>query len=134
MKLTIPELSLVVLIGPSTGSAAEIFAHVMQHYGRATIVGRRTAGAVIVSRTYSLPGGGKLQVPIQDYRGLDEKRLEGRGVTPDVAVPSPALADLRAGRDPDLEKALAAFAPKPGDLLAASHDPESLAVTAPAAP
>ncbi len=122
---------LVVLTGPSTGSAAEIFAHVMQHYNRATIVGRRTAGAVIVSRTYNLPGGGKLQIPIQDYRGLNDERLEGRGVMPDIAVPSPALADLRAGRDPDLDHAIAAFTPKPGHLLAtAASGPAPLAATA----
>lgn len=124
---------LVLLTGPSTGSAAEIFAHVMQHHGRATIVGRATAGAVIVSRTYALPGGGRLQVPIQDYRGLDGQRLEGRGITPDIPVPPAALADLRLGRDPDLEKALAAIGPPPGHLLAAKTDVDPLAATAPAA-
>ena len=111
---------LVVLTGPSTGSAAEIFAHVMQHHGRATVVGRPTAGAVIVSRTYPLPGGGRLQVPVQDYRGLDGLRLEGRGVTPDHAVETPSLDDLRAGRDPDLDQALALIGPEPGRLLAAT--------------
>lgn len=99
----------VVLTSAATGSAAEIFAHVLQHEGRATIVGRRTAGAVIVARDYALPGGGRLQIPIQDYRGLDGRRLEGRGVIPDIGVPMPALADLRTGRDPDLEMAVAAL-------------------------
>lgn len=113
---------LVVLTGRSTASAAEIFAHVMQQHDRATLVGRRTAGAVIVSRTYPLPGGGKLQVPVQDYRGLDGLRLEGRGVTPDVAV-APSLDDLRAGRDPDLQAALATLEPQPGNLLAANAAP-----------
>jgi carboxyl-terminal processing protease len=102
----------VVLTGPSTGSAAEILAHVLQHHRRATIVGRRTAGAVIYSRYFSLPGGGRLSVPVEDYVGLDGKRLEGRGVTPDVAVPV-SLADLRAGRDDDLAAALALLE-KPG--------------------
>ena len=100
----------VVLTGNATGSAAEMFAHVLQHQRRATIVGRRTAGAVIISRSYPLPGGGALQVPIQDYRGLDGQRLEGRGVMPDVVAPRPALADIRTGRDPDLEMALIALA------------------------
>lgn len=122
---------LVVLTGPSTGSAAEIFAHVMQHYGRGTIVGRRTAGAVIVSRTYGLPGGGKLQVPVQDYRGLDDQRLEGRGVTPDIGVAAPALADVRAGRDPDVDQALVALGPKSDTLLAAKIGVETMPTTAP---
>ena len=97
----------VVLIGPGSASASEIFAHVLQNQKRATVVGRRSAGAVIVSRFYSLPGGGRLQVPIQDYVGVDGQRLEGRGVTPDVMVPAPTFADWRAGRDPELEAALA---------------------------
>lgn len=96
----------VVLIGPGSASASEIFAHVLQQQKRATVVGRRSAGAVIVSRFYRLPGGGRLQVPIQDYVGVDGQRLEGRGVTPDVVVPAPTFADWRAGRDPELEAAL----------------------------
>jgi carboxyl-terminal processing protease len=97
---------LAILTGGGTGSAAEIFAHVMQQHGRAVIVGRRTAGAVIVSRTYPLPGGGRLQVPVEDYRGVDGRRLEGRGVTPDITVPRLAVADLREGRDHDVDVAL----------------------------
>ena len=97
---------LVVLTDGSTASAAEIFAHVLQYYKRATVVGRRTGGWVLLSFDYALPDGGRLVVPEQDYVGLDGQRLEGRGVTPDVVVPAPSLADLRAGRDPDLEAAL----------------------------
>ncbi len=95
-----------VLIGPGSASASEIFAHVMQREKRATVIGRRSAGAVIVSRFYSLPGGGRLQVPIQDYVGVDGRRLEGRGVEPDVAVPAAVIEDWRTGRDPELETAL----------------------------
>lgn len=97
----------VILTSGATGSAAEIFAHVLQFRGRATMVGRPTAGAVIVSRTYGLPGGGSIQVPIQDYRGLDGRRLEGHGVIPDVPLAVPVIADLRLGRDSDLSAALA---------------------------
>jgi carboxyl-terminal processing protease len=97
----------VILTSGATGSAAEIFAHVLQFRGRATVVGRPTAGAVIVSRPYGLPGGGSLQVPVQDYRGLDGRRLEGHGVTPDVPLAVPVIADLRLGRDSDLSAALA---------------------------
>jgi carboxyl-terminal processing protease len=113
----------VILTSGATGSAAEIFTHVLQYHGRATVVGRRTAGAVIVSRTWPLPGGGTLQIPVQDYRGLDGRRLEGRGVLPDIGVPEPDLADLRTGRDPDVESALSALGQperRPGTLTAAS--------------
>jgi Periplasmic protease len=95
----------LVLIGPGTGSAAEIFSHVLQHHGRATVIGRRTAGAVIHSRFYRLPGGGELQVPVSDYVGLDGQRLEGKGVVPDIELPMPTLAERRAVRDLEMGKA-----------------------------
>jgi len=101
----------VILTDHNTGSAAEIFSHVLQHYKRATIIGRPTAGAVILSRFYSLPGGGTLQVPIQDYLGLDGQRLEGHGVIPDQLTLTPTLAQRRTQQDPDLTAALQALSP-----------------------
>ena len=97
---------LAILTGEATASAAEIFAHVAQYHKRATIVGRRTAGAVLGSFNYRLPDGGYLTIPETDYLGVDGQRLEGRGVTPDIAVSPPDLADLRAGLDRDLDAAL----------------------------
>lgn len=99
-----------VLIGPGSASASEIFAHVLKNEKRATLIGRRTAGAVIVSRFFGLPGGGRLQIPVQDYVSVDGERLEGRGIEPDITVPPAALADWRAGRDPELQAALAELA------------------------
>lgn len=94
-----------VLVDSATGSAAEIFAAVLQDHGRATIVGRKTAGAVLASRFYRLPDGGELQLSREDYVAPKGRRIEGTGVEPDVKVER-ALADLRAGRDPDIEAAL----------------------------
>ncbi|HYC71669.1 MAG TPA: S41 family peptidase [Opitutaceae bacterium] len=114
----------LILTSGATGSAAEIFAHVLQFRGRATVVGRPTAGAVILSRTYALPGGGSLQVPIQDYRGLDGRRLEGHGVMPDVPLAVPVVADLRAGRDSDLSAALTLLRTKdPRNIASAARQP-----------
>jgi len=96
----------VILTSPNTGSAAEIFSHVLQHHHRARIVGRPTAGAVIYARSWPLPGGGSLQIPVLDYVGLDGQRIEGHPVQPDVLVPQPSLAELRVGNDADLDAAL----------------------------
>jgi carboxyl-terminal processing protease len=96
----------IVLIGPGSASSSEIVAHVLQQQKRATIIGQRSAGAVIASEFFSLPGGGRLQVPIQDYIGVDGRRLEGRGVTPDIVTPRPTVAEIRAGRDLEIEAAL----------------------------
>ncbi len=96
---------IAVLVDRFSASSSEIFAHVLQHEKRGLVIGRPTAGAVIVARFYPLPGGGRLEIPVEDYIGRDGKRLEGVGVKPDRIV-ALRLADLRAGRDPDLETAL----------------------------
>lgn len=95
----------VVLIDGSSASAAEIFSAVLQDHGRATIVGRKSAGAVLASWFYTLPDGGELQLSREDYLSPKGRRLEGNGVVPNVEVPF-TLADVRAGRDPDLDAAL----------------------------
>ena len=96
----------VVLVDGATGSAAEIFAAVLQDHGRATLVGRRTAGAVLASLFYRLPDGGELQLSREDYMAPKGRRIEGKGIEPDVAVPR-TLEDVRTGRDRDLEAAIA---------------------------
>jgi carboxyl-terminal processing protease len=95
----------VVLVDGATGSAAEIFSAVLQDYGRARLVGRRTAGAVLASWFYELPDGGELQLSREDYVAPNGRRIEGNGLEPDIVVPR-SLEDLRSGRDRDLEKAL----------------------------
>jgi carboxyl-terminal processing protease len=95
----------VVLVGSASGSAAEIFAAVLQDHERATVVGRQTAGAVLASWFYRLPEGGELQLSREDYIAPKGRRIEGVGIEPDVVV-SRTLNDLRAGRDRDLEVAL----------------------------
>lgn len=95
----------VVLIDGATGSAAEIFAAVLQDHGRATLIGRKTAGAVLASWFYGLPDGGELQLSRLDYITPSGRRIEGNGVEPDIVVPR-TLQDLRSGRDRDLEEAM----------------------------
>lgn len=97
-----------VLIDGATGSAAEIFAAVLQDHGRATLVGRKTAGAVLASLSHDLPGGGELQLSEEDYMAPKGRRIEGNGIEPDIAVRR-SLADVRSGKDRDLEAALEAL-------------------------
>ncbi len=109
----------VVLVDGSTGSAAEIFAAVLQDHERATIIGRRTAGAVLASWFYRLPDGGELQLSRLDYIAPKGRRIEGHGVEPDIVVPR-TLDDLRTGRDRDLEEALKVLRNGSTDVAAAS--------------
>lgn len=94
-----------ILIDGVTASAAEIFSAVLQDHGRAALIGRKSAGAVLASWFYTLPDGGELQLSREDYFAPKGRRLEGNGLEPDVKV-ARTLEDLRAGRDPDIDAAL----------------------------
>lgn len=98
-----------VLIDTGSASAAEIFAAVLQEHGRATLVGRKTAGAVLASWFYRLPDGGLLQLSREDYVTPKGRRIEAVGVEPDLSV-TRSLAELRRGHDADLAAALTALA------------------------
>lgn len=96
----------ILLVGPATSSAAEIAAAAVQDHERGTLIGRRTNGSVVSGSKFDLPDGGKIMIPVKDFIRVDGRRIEGIGVEPDIWM-LPTLEDVRQGRDPLLEKALA---------------------------
>lgn len=94
-----------VLADERSFSAAELFAAAVQESGRGRVIGRKTGGNALNSVQQELPGGGQLNVSVRDYVTRRGRRIEGRGVEPDVAV-TPTLSDLRRNVDRDLERAL----------------------------
>jgi C-terminal processing protease CtpA/Prc len=103
---------LVVLVDSKSGSAAEIFARVIQLEKRGAVIGDRTAGAVMQSRTFDHQIGMDtvifygVSVTNADVIMSDGKSLEGVGVTPDELL-LPTAADMAAKRDPVLARAAA---------------------------
>jgi carboxyl-terminal processing protease len=101
---------LVVLVDSQSGSAAEVFSRVLQLEKRGTVLGDRSAGAVMESRQYPffLESGTVIiygvSVTSADLLMKDGKSLEHTGVTPDETI-LPTAADLAAGRDPVLARA-----------------------------
>jgi carboxyl-terminal processing protease len=115
---------LLVLVDSESASASELFARTIQLTHRGTIVGERTAGAVMVSRLWPLrvSNGENVilygsAITVADLIMSDGARLEKAGVVPDVTV-FPTGEDLAAGRDPALARALA-LAGKAMDAAAA---------------
>jgi carboxyl-terminal processing protease len=104
---------LIILVDSETGSAAELLARSVQLQKRGTVIGDRTAGAVMVSEAYthkSSPDNTQIvlygaAVSIFDVIMPDGGRLEGVGVTPDEMM-VPTQADLAAGKDPVLAHAM----------------------------
>jgi len=92
--------SLVVLVDRFSASASEIFAAVMQDYGRALIVGESTFGKATVQQYWSLnriydqmlrpewPELGSVQYTIQKFYRINGGSTQRKGVTPDILMPT----------------------------------------------
>ena len=100
---------LIVLVDSESASAAELFARTVQLEKRGTVIGDRTAGAVMTSKSYEheVGVGGTLyygtSITIADVIMPDNKILEKVGVIPDEVV-LPEAADIAARRDPLLAR------------------------------
>lgn len=99
----------IVLINGISGSASEIVAAGLRDVIGATIVGSKSAGAVLVSQYISATNGFLFQFPVSDYVTIHGSRLEGVGVTPDVLASEPRLR-LPGAPDGAVKKALELFA------------------------
>jgi C-terminal processing protease CtpA/Prc len=104
--------TLIVLVDSRSASAAEMFARIVQIERRGTVLGDRTAGAVMTSRIFPHKVGvGAVafyatSITVGDVRMSDGASLEKAGVEPDeIVLPTPG--DLAAGRDPVLAEAIA---------------------------
>lgn len=99
---------LAVLIGPNSGSAAEIMAQTLGYYKRATLIGRPSNGSVIGAYEYVLKDGTLLQIPTLHILSADGSKIEGVGVKPDINI-LPSIEAIRGGQDLVLEQAIASL-------------------------
>jgi len=79
-----PPHRVALLIDRGCGSTTEALAAVLQELKLATLVGERTAGAMLSSAEVALPAGWILRLPESDFRTPSGHRVEGRGVSPDI--------------------------------------------------
>jgi len=94
-----------VLSGPATYSAAEDFLVVWKNSARGKIVGEPSGGSTGQPLFFQLPGGGTARVCTKRDTFPDGTEWVGKGITPDVLV-RPTVADIRAGRDVVLDRAV----------------------------
>lgn len=106
----------VVLANGLTFSAAELFTDLMAQLPNVTVVGETTGGGSggcddDATGDYVLPSGIEIRIPTVDGRRADGTPWETVGVEPDVRVLQ-TEADLRAGRDRQLERAIELLRPR----------------------
>jgi carboxyl-terminal processing protease len=76
---------LAALINGGARSGKELLAYSLKRSGRATLVGERTAGAVLAGRLYPIDERTSLYLAVSDGF-IEGIRLEGNGVKPDLEV------------------------------------------------
>lgn len=84
---------IMILTGPSTASASEVFARALQSYGAALLVGGKTQGKCLSQRIFSLPDGSRLRLSNRKILSPEGIYCEGQGLLPDVPVLENDLAD-----------------------------------------
>jgi carboxyl-terminal processing protease len=96
------EVPMAVLVDENSASASEIFAGVIQDYGKAKIIGTQTFGKGIVQTIQPLTDGSAIKYTIAKYYTAKGQDIHGHGVTPDIVVEY----DASSGTDNQYEAAL----------------------------
>ncbi|GAK55691.1 peptidase S41 [Candidatus Vecturithrix granuli] len=93
----------VFLVNKTTRSGKEILVFGAKQYQLATVIGERTAGAVVGATLFRLSNGNLLYLAVRSSL-IDGVNLEGVGVMPDIEIP----VDIRycQGQDKQLERAV----------------------------
>jgi len=81
---------LTLLVDENSASASEIVAGAIKDHHRGTIVGRKTYGKWSVQSIIDLPGETGLKLTTAKFYSPAHENYAGKGLTPDVVVPSPA--------------------------------------------
>ncbi|QSQ21060.1 hypothetical protein JY651_38585 [Pyxidicoccus parkwayensis] len=93
----------VLLVNGNSRSGKEMVAFAFKKHKRGTLVGQRTAGAVLAGAPLLLSNGDLLYLAVMDVE-VEGVRLEGTGVDVDVEVPD--SLPYSEGKDAQLDKAL----------------------------
>lgn len=86
--------NIFVLTDNSTASTCEPIVYGLKLNHKATIIGEKTAGAMLSAETFDLFDGFKLFLPTADYYTSDGKRLDRIGVEPDYKIESKNALDF----------------------------------------
>jgi peptidase S41-like protein len=85
--------NIFILTNGGTASTCEPIVYVLKESKRATIIGEKTAGAMLSATYFDISGKYKLVLPIADFYTYDGVRLDGVGVSPNIETTSENALD-----------------------------------------
>lgn len=95
-----PETRIVVLVNKGSASASEIVAGALQDAKRATIIGETTFGKGTVQQLIDFTDQSSLKLTVAEWLTPSRKKIDGKGVMPDI------LVEGRSERDDQMLRAL----------------------------
>lgn len=98
-------IPVVVLVNEGSASASEILAGALKDNRLATLVGKKTFGKGLVQGITEMKDGSALKITVAKWLTPNGENINKNGIMPDVDV-NYAEKDFKAGKDPQLDKAL----------------------------
>jgi len=98
----LPNTPVFVLVNNGSASASEILAGAFQDYGRATLIGQTTFGKGSVQDLIPLDNGAALRLTVAEWLTPKSRRINDKGLKPDIEIE----ADKTADSDPARARAL----------------------------
>jgi carboxyl-terminal processing protease len=98
-------LKMVILVDRGSASASEILADALHHHGVGQLVGTHTFGKGSVQELVEITSETSLKITVARWLSPDGTQIPQEGIVPDVKVDI-TDEDVKAGRDPQLDKAI----------------------------
>ncbi len=105
------DFKMVILVDKGSASASEIFADALRFYGKATLVGTDTFGKGSVQELVDITPETSLKITVARWLGPDGQQIPLTGIKPDINI-AVTDEDIKAGKDPQMEKAAAILSGK----------------------
>jgi len=99
------KLQLVILINGGSASASEILAGALRDYGKATLIGTKSFGKGSVQELVKITPETSLKVTVARWLTPLGNSISKDGLSPDIEVEI-TIDDIKAGKDPQIEKAI----------------------------
>jgi len=96
-----------LIVGADTAGAAEVFAIPLHRQPQVTVIGEGTAGILSDRLNKPLPNRWGITLSNEVYLDSEGVSFERVGLSPEIEVPVFRVADILAGEDPAVDRALA---------------------------